>query len=70
MDVPECPRCREYLARIAELEARILALEGQVRDLLDKLKPPAPPRAKIPQSPAPAKKPTGKSPAVSRDTRL
>jgi transposase len=62
MDIPECPGCREHLVRIAELEARILALEGQVRDLLDKLKPPAPPRAKIPQPPAPAKKPTGKKP--------
>jgi transposase len=62
MDVPECPGCREHLARIAELEARILALEGQVRDLLDKLKPPTPPRPMTPQPPAPAKKPTGKKP--------
>jgi transposase len=62
MDVPDCPGCRERDARIAELEARILALEGQLRDLHDKLKPPAPPRTKAPQPPAPAKKPTGKKP--------
>lgn len=62
MDVPECPGCRERDARISELEARILALEGQVRDLLDKLKPPTQPRPIPPQPPAPAKKPTGKKP--------
>lgn len=69
MDVPECPGCRELLARNAELEARILALEGQVRDLLEKLKPPPPPRTLMPQPLAPAKKPTGKKPAVSRVIR-
>ena len=62
MDVPECPGCRELRARNAELEARILALEGQVRDLLDKLKPPPSPRPITPQPPDPAKKPTGKKP--------
>ena len=51
-------------ARIAAHEARILALEVQVRDLLDKLKPPSP-RVQTPQPPAPAKKPTGKKPALS-----
>ena len=61
MDVPECPGCRALLARIAELEARVLALEGQLRDLLNKLKPPAA-KAATPQPPAPAKKPTGKKP--------
>ena len=48
MDVPECPGCRERDARIAAHEARILALEGQVRDLLDKLKRPQPPRTVVP----------------------
>ena len=62
MDVPECPGCRERDVRIAALEARILALEGQVRDLLDKLKRPQPPRTIVPQPPAPAKKLTGKKP--------
>ncbi len=62
MDVPECLGCREPLIRNAELEARVLALEGQVRDLLEKLKPPQPPRALTPQPSAPAKKPTGKKP--------
>ena len=62
MEVPECPGCRELRARNAELEARILALEGQVRDLLDKLKPPQAPKPLTPQPPAPAKKPTGKNP--------
>ena len=61
MEVPECPGCRELLARNAELEARVLALEAQVRDLLDKLKPPSP-RVQTSQPPAPAKKPTGKKP--------
>jgi transposase len=62
MDVIACPGCRERDTRIAELEARVLALEGQVRDLLDKLKPPQPPRTITPQPPAPAKKATGKKP--------
>jgi transposase len=48
-------------ARNAELEARILVLEAQVRDLLDKLKSPSP-RVVTPQPPAPAKKPTGRKP--------
>src|SRR6185437_11552244 len=61
MDVPECPGCRALLARNAELEARILALEGQVRDLLNRHKPPTA-KAATPQPPAPAKKPTGKKP--------
>ena len=62
MEVPECPGCRELLARLAQAEAKILALEGQVRDLLDKLKPPQAPKPLTPQPPAPAKKPTGKNP--------
>jgi transposase len=62
MDVAECPGCRERDARISELEARILALEGQIRDVTDKLKPPPPPRKITPQPPAPAKKPTGRKP--------
>ncbi len=60
MEVPECPGCRVLLARLAEAEAKILALEAQVRDLLDKLKPPPSPRVIVPQPPAPAKKPTGR----------
>jgi transposase len=60
MDVPECPGCRLRDAKIAELEARILALEAQLRDLLDKLKPPPAPRPVTPTSPSPAKTPTGK----------
>ena len=64
MDVPECSGCRALQARIAELEAKILELEGQLRDLLDKLKPPAPPRAKPDLPPAPAKKPTGRKPGA------
>lgn len=63
MEVPECPGCRERDARIAAHEARILALEAQVRDLLDKLKPPGQ-RVQTPQPPAPAKKPTGKKPGA------
>jgi transposase len=50
---PECRRCRE-------LEARILALETQLRDLQDRLRPPPPKRPVEPQPPAPAKTPTGK----------
>jgi transposase len=60
MGIPECPGCRERDARIAALEARVLELEGQVRDLLDKLKPPAPPRPAPGLPPAPAKKVTGR----------
>ncbi len=50
--VPECPRCREF-------EARLLALETKLRDLEDKLRPPPPKRPLDPTPPAPAKKPTG-----------
>ena len=63
MEVPECLGCRERDARIAAHEARILALEAQVRDLIDKLKPPSS-RVQTPQPPAPAKKPTGKKPGA------
>jgi transposase len=62
MAVPECPGCRAAQARIAELEARVLALEGQLRDFLDKLKPPPPPRVAPDLPPGPAKKPTGRKP--------
>jgi transposase len=62
MDVPECPGCRERDARIADLEARVLALEAIIRDLQDKLKPPPGPRPVLPPPPAPAKKPTGRKP--------
>ena len=60
MGVPECLGCQALLKRIAEQEARILALEAQVRDLHDKLKPTTPPRPITPTSPPPAKTPTGK----------
>jgi len=56
-----CQGCRERDARIAELEGRILALEGQVRDLSDKIKPP-PPKPTTAQPPAPPKKVTGRKP--------
>lgn len=62
MDVPDCPGCRELQTRLAQAEAKILALESHIRDLLDRLKPPTPPRAITPVPPAPAKKPTGKKP--------
>ena len=62
MDVPECSGCRERDARIAALEAKVLALEGQLRDLHDKLKPPPPPRTNEPIPPAPVKKPSGRKP--------
>src|SRR3569623_582225 len=63
MGIPECPGCRQRDARIAAHEARVLALEAQVRDLLDKLKPPAS-RIQTPQPPEPAKKSTGKTPGA------
>src|SRR5688572_18332821 len=62
MVTPVCPGCRERDARIAELEARILAIEGKLRDLTEQLKPPQTPRTPTLQPPAPAKKPTGKTP--------
>jgi transposase len=62
MDVPECFGCRERDARIAELEARLLQLEGLVRDLQDKLKPPTSPRPADKKSKAPDKKKTGRQP--------
>ena len=60
----QCPGCRERDARIAQLEAKVLALEGQLRDLLDKLKPPTPPRPAPKLPAAPAKKPTGRQPGA------
>lgn len=62
MDVPECPGCRAAQARIAELEAKVLELEGKLRDLMDRLKPPTPPRPAPALPAAPAKKPTGRKP--------
>jgi transposase len=64
MDVSECPGCRERDARIAALEARVLELEGQVRDLLDRLKPPARPRPMSDLNAAPAKRATGRKPGA------
>jgi transposase len=62
MEPSDCPGCRQRDLRIAELEARFLALEGLVRDLQDRLGPPKPPRVQDPQPPAPDKKPTGRKP--------
>jgi transposase len=62
MAVPDCPGCRELAARNAELEARIVALEGQVRDLMDKLKPPPAAKPHSEQPAAPPKKSTGRKP--------
>jgi transposase len=64
MAVPECPGCRAAHARIAELEAKVLELEGMLRDLVDKLKPPASPRPAPALPAAPAKKPTGRKPGA------
>jgi transposase len=64
MVVLECPGCRAAQTRIAELEAKVLELEGQLRDLVDKLKPPAPPRPAPDLPPGPAKKPTGRKPGA------
>ena len=64
MESSECQGCRERDARIAQLEARVLALEGQIRDLIDKTKPPPPPKRTTEQPPAPAKKATGRKPGA------
>lgn len=61
-----CPGCRAAKVRIAEVEARVLQLEGVVRDLLDQIsrlqgKLPAS-RPHVSQPPAPAKKSTGRTP--------
>src|ERR1700733_1861015 len=62
MEPSDCSGCRQRDLRIAELEARVVALEGLVRDLLDRLGPPKQPRAQDPQPPAPDKKSTGRKP--------
>jgi transposase len=62
MEAQPCPGCRERDARMAVLEARILELEGIVRDLVDKSKPPAPPALAPQLPPGPAKKATGRKP--------
>lgn len=58
----ECQNCLQRDMRIAELEGKVLALEGKLRDLADKLKPPPPPKPATAQPPAPAKKATGRKP--------
>ena len=76
METVSCQGCRERDARIAELEAKILELqsdprvakleakilelEGKLRDVIDKLKPPQPPRPSSDLPPGPDKKPTGR----------
>jgi transposase len=59
MEQPQCPACREHLARIAALEAQVADLEARLQDLL---KPPTPPRALAALPKGPAKQPTGKKP--------
>lgn len=59
MEQPECPGCREHLARIAVLEAKVAELEGRIHDLT---KPPTPPRPAAELPKGPAKQPTGKKP--------
>jgi transposase len=78
METVSCQGCRERDARIAELEAKILELqsdprvakleakilelEGKLRDLIDKIKPPQPPRGAPDLPPGPPKKATGRKP--------
>lgn len=62
MEAVQCPGCQQRDARIAELEAKVLELEGTVRDLTDQLKPPSPSRTPPQLPPAPAKKPSGRKP--------
>ena len=60
METTDCPGCQEWARRYAELEARVLTLEAQLRDLMDKLKPPtAKPHEPLPKGKA--KVPTGKT---------
>jgi transposase len=59
MEQPQCPGCREHLARIAALEARLLELEARLHDLT---KPAVPPRPAPALPKGPAKQPTGKKP--------
>ncbi len=61
MDEPSCPRCRELLKRIAELDARIRELEARLGQNASNSS--IPPSANPPQAPAPVrKKPTGRKP--------
>ena len=66
MEQSQCLGCRERDARIAALEAKVLELEGQLRDLLDQLKPPVPPRLAPELPAAPAGKPTGRKPGAQQ----
>jgi hypothetical protein len=69
MDAPECPGCRDLSAQLAQAEARILALEGMIRELLDKLKPPPGLRPVTPQPPAPRRNRPARNPAPNPATR-
>jgi transposase len=72
MDGPPCQGCRDRDARIAELEARVLTLEGQgqeqarllalARKLQDRDLPTTAARAQAPAAPPPARKASGRKP--------
>jgi len=62
MESSECPGCRRLQARVFELEQQVLSLSTQLRDLMDKLKPPSPPTVKPALPPGPPKTRTGKKP--------
>lgn len=61
MENPDCLGCRELTARVLELEDQVRTLTAQLRDLMDKLKPPLKPTVRS-HTPAPAKTPTGRKP--------
>lgn len=61
METSDCPGCRVRDARITKLEEQLLQLQGEVRDLKDKMKPPTP-GTHAPLPPAPEKKPSGRKP--------
>src|ERR671925_101606 len=59
MEQPQCPGCREHLARIAALEAKVTELEARLHDLC---KPPTRPRPLEALPKGPAKQSSGKKP--------
>jgi transposase len=62
MEGPVCPGCLAAQARIPEVEAKVLELQGQLRDLLDTLQPPPQHPVSPPLPTGPAKTPTGRRP--------